>query len=388
MEKVVLRSFLEYEDKIDEFLKAFSPVFFSTDGQKILNVILELKAKNALSLESFAQTYKNPKEEFFLDVIGSLPNPNFLNFAPLLLDSVRLNRQMQIAQKLKEASEQKVLLDVEVLAKESEVRQTHFQTLKEWISYFENKPKSKVYPTQISFLDSCFNGGFELAQLMLISGDPEAGKTRLGLQILENLARFNKVCFFCFEFTAENYVRQKEKELLSFYENIFVINDGYDINEIVRNIKELYKQGVKFFLIDSQMRITSPQARNMEEEETLKFSALAKLCHSLNIFIMLIVQTSKSDRDNPMGSKKGGHEASITIRIERVAPKKDDLLQSGNEFDENRRILLVKKNKQTGKHPKEEVIFDTKTLTFKAQEEKKELVIEYIDTKEIEALRL
>lgn len=383
MEKIILRSFVEYQEKINVFLTAFNPKYFSKSGQELLTTILDLRQKEALSLETLSTTHKETNTDYFIDFLGAIPNPNYLNFAPILLDNVRLEKQKEVALKLLEATEFKQILDVEVLFKEAEVKETKVQNLNQWIEFYANKPKSKVYPTQISFLDSCFNGGFELAQLMLISGDPEAGKTRLGLQILENLAKFNKVCFFCFEFTAESYVRSKEKELLAFYENIFVINDGYDISEIARNIKDLYKQGVKFFLIDSQMRITSPQARNMEEEETLKFSTLAKLCHSLNIFIMLIVQTSKSDRDNPMGSKKGGHEASITIRIERIAPKKEDLMQSGNEFDENRRVILIKKNKQTGKHPKEEVFFDTKTLTFKAQDSKDEMIVEYVDDREI-----
>ena len=102
----------------------------------------------------------------------------------------------------------------------------------------------------------------------------------------------------------------------------------------------------------------------MEEEETMKFSTLARLCHSLNILIILVIQNAKGDKENPMGSKKGGHEASIIIRIERVAPKKDDLTQAGNLYDENARLIMVQKNKQTGKHFKEKVFFNTHSLKF------------------------
>ena len=47
---------------------------------------------------------------------------------------------------------------------------------------------------------------------MLISGDPEAGKTTLGLQVLENISHYAKVGFFSFEFTIEQYIRAKQAE--------------------------------------------------------------------------------------------------------------------------------------------------------------------------------
>ena len=104
---------------------------------------------------------------------------------------------------------------------------------------------------------------------------------------------------------------------------------------------------------------------------------------------MLIIQTSKTDSDSPTGSKKGAHEASIILRIEKIKPKKDDLAQRNNEFDEYRRLIKLKKNKQTGKHFQGEVAFnpisrsfmdlknDYKTTEFISVEDvKKELDIE------------
>lgn len=102
----------------------------------------------------------------------------------------------------------------------------------------------------------------------------------------------------------------------------------------------------------------------MEEEESLKFSTLARLCHSLGILVFLIVQTSKGDRDNPMGSKKGGHESSITIRIEHDKPKNESV----REFSEDSRIVILKKNKQTGKHYKERVNFNSELGKFSVYE--------------------
>ena len=96
----------------------------------------------------------------------------------------------------------------------------------------------------------------------------------------------------------------------------------------------------------------------------MKFSILARLCHHLNIFILFIIQTSKSDEDTPLGSKKGAHEASIIVRLKRDKNKEEE------------RTIVVKKNKQTGKHYKSEILFCTKELRFYEPQEK-ELEIIY-----------
>ena len=379
MENIVLRSMVDYPAFVDEFLKKIPAQYFSPFGRFLLSQITELKSQKALNIDSLnhkIQDKVKERNEYF-EFLSAEVNPNYLNLAPLLLESIRLNKQKLIGEKLIRAYESKTILDLDYLVKEQELKTEEIKDLNAWIKEYEDKPKPKVYPTRIPFIDDYLNGGLELAQLILISGDPEAGKTRFCLQILENLAKSNKVCFFCFEFTAEQYIRTRLKEeKRDSFVNFYLINDGYDIAEVANNIRQLYKEGVKFFLIDSQMRLSAPQGRNMEEEETSKFSTLAKLCHSLGIVIFLIIQTSKSDRDNPTGSKKGGHEASIIFRLERIKPEKDDLMQKGNEYDENARMFFVRKNKQTGKHPKEKILFDTNTLRFKKNNNEPQVIYE------------
>lgn len=391
MENIVLRSMVDYPAFIDDFLKKIPAHLFSPFGRFLLSIITQLNAQKALNIESLNYKISESIKEKgkYLEFLSAEINPNYLNLAPLLLETIRLQRQKEIGEKLIRAYESKTILDLDYLIKEQEIRQGEIKDLNAWVKEYEDKPKPKVYPTHISFIDKYLNGGLELAQLVLISGDPEAGKTRLCLQILENLAKKNAVCFFCFEFTAEQYIRTRLKEQdRESFANFFLINDGYDISEVANNIRGLYKEGVKFFLIDSQMRLSAPQGRNMEEEETSKFSTLAKLCHSLRIVIFLIIQTSKSDRDNPTGSKKGGHEASIIFRLERIKPEKDDLMQRGNEYDENARMFFIRKNKQTGKHPKEKIIFDSSSLRFKEKKEAIEVVYEVSqeELKQVEAV--
>lgn len=365
LEQEILLSMVHYKEDIDEFLGITPRQVFSKKGGIILDKILALQSKKALSTHSLmnALTQEQQGDEYVLELFSKTPNSSFVNLAQELITAYKLKMQKVNGLKMIKASDNNTLLDLTMLDKA--VESNEYKNLAQWIDYYATRPEQPKFKTKVSFLDSVFDGGIEVAQLVLISGDPEAGKTTLGLQILENISHYAKVGFFSFEFTIEQYIRAKKAERKPpNLENMYIINEGYELYTIAQNIKNLYRQGVKVFLIDSQMRITSPNGRNMEEEESLKFSLLAKLCHSMGILVFLIVQTSKSDRDNPMGSKKGGHEASVIIRIEHCKAE----IEALREFSENSRMVILKKNKQTGKHFKEKVAFNPQTRKFSSIE--------------------
>ena len=365
LEQEILLSMVHYKEDIDEFLGITPRQVFSKKGSIILDKILALQSKKALSTHSLlnALTKEQQGDEYVLELFSKTPNSSFVNLAQELITAYKLKKQKENGLKMIKASDNNTLLDLTML--EKSVESNEYKNLAQWIDYYATRPEQPKFKSKISFLDSVFDGGIEVAQLVLISGDPEAGKTTLGLQILENISHYAKVGFFSFEFTIEQYIRAKQSERKPpNLENMYIINEGYELYTIAQNIKNLYRQGVKVFLIDSQMRITSPNGRNMEEEESLKFSLLAKLCHSMGILVFLIVQTSKSDRDNPMGSKKGGHEASVIIRIEHCKAE----IEALREFSENSRMVILKKNKQTGKHFKEKVAFNPQTRKFSSIE--------------------
>lgn len=365
LEQEILLSMVHYKEDIDEFLAKTPRQVFSKKGGIILDKILALQSKKALSTHSLmnALTQEQQGDEYVLELFSKTPNSSFVNLAQELITAYKLKMQKENGLKMIKASDNNTLLDLTMLDKA--VESNEYKNLAQWIDYYATRPEQPKFKSKISFLDSVFDGGLEVAQLVLISGDPEAGKTTLGLQILENISHYAKVGFFSFEFTIEQYIRAKQSERKPpNLENMYIINEGYELYTIAQNIKNLYRQGVKVFLIDSQMRITSPNGRNMEEEESLKFSLLAKLCHSMGILVFLIVQTSKSDRDNPMGSKKGGHEASVIIRIEHCKAE----IEALREFSENSRMVILKKNKQTGKHFKEKVAFNPQTRKFSSIE--------------------
>lgn len=369
LEATILRSFLEFPDKMDEFLSVVDFKVFGEFASEILNEMLVLKDKGTFELVALNASVKPSLKAspFYIEFLSAQPSVLVLKLADTLIKSYKIQMQKKLADTLERASNSGEILDLEHLQKEMSVNVKTYLTLRQWIEYYAQKPKAIQLKTGVDFLDTCFNGGVELGQLILIGGDPEAGKTQLGLQIIEYIARARKVAFFSFEFTIESYLKRlAEKNIRVNEDGIIILNDGYNIFEMSENIHNLYKMGVRVFFIDSQMRITNSQGRNMEEEESAKFSILARLCHSLGIAIFLVVQNSKGDKENPMGSKKGGHEASIIIRIERNGVSKDDIMQRGREYDEFSRTIIVQKNKQTGKHIKEVVEFSPETLRFKS----------------------
>lgn len=376
LEQEILLSMVHYKEDIDEFLGKTPRQVFSKKGSIILDKILALQSKKALSTHSLlnALTTEQQGDEYVLELFSKTPNSSFVNLSQELIIAYKLKMQKENGLKMIKASDNNTLLDLSML--EKAVESNEYKNLAQWIDYYSTRPEQPKFKTKISFLDSVFDGGIEVAQLVLISGDPEAGKTTLGLQMLENISHYAKVGFFSFEFTIEQYIRAKQAERKPpNLENMYIINEGYELYTIAQNIKNLYRQGVKVFLIDSQMRITSPNGRNMEEEESLKFSLLAKLCHSMGILVFLIVQTSKSDRDNPMGSKKGGHEASVIIRIEHCKAE----IEALREFSENSRMVILKKNKQTGKHFKEKVAFNPQTRKFSSIDMPQEEIVERVE---------
>lgn len=371
LEALILRSLLEFPNKIDEFLELVPMKCFCEIGSEILAQLLELNKKSVLSLEVLNNEIKQSTKQtpFYFEFVAALPNILVLELGKTLIKAYKLEVQQKLIRDLDDACKNNKLVDLSILQQELSIESKNYLNLFEWMQYYKNKPKSPIINLGVEFLNSCLNGGIELGQLVLIGGDPEAGKTMLGLQIIEHIAKNHKAAFFCFEFTIEQYLKRVEqKAIKTNFNNIICLNDGYNILELKENIEILYKKGIKIFFIDSQMRITNIQGRNMEEEETAKFSILARLCHTLNIVIFLVIQNAKSDKENPMGSKKGGHEASIIIRIEKIAPPKNDLSQLGNVYDEKTRMIIVQKNKQTGKHFKEKVFFNPATLKFHSLE--------------------
>ena len=337
---------------------------------------LKFRKLNSINQQPLELHYISTKidKNAFLQILATIPTQHVQQYYQILIDEYNLINRQKLIQKLQETQYDKKADLTAIFNEYAPKTAIMYMTKTKRREYMkQNNVKFEKYELGINFLDITLHGGIELHKLVLISGEYEAGKTSLCLQIMRNLAKNHKCAYFCFEFPANKYVidddkildvllengelSAKEKEAID--NNIYIIDEGLNVDDVVANILFLASMGVQFFVIDSQMRLNVEQARNTEEEESRKFEALTNLCNKYPITIFLIVQTSKNDTKSPLGSKKGGHEASIMIRIEHNKAK-----DSHSAFDETSRTVIIQKNKQTGIHAKYDVSFDTRTQMF------------------------
>ena len=162
--------------------------------------------------------------------------------------------------------------------------------------------------------------------------------------------------------------------------NLFIVNDGYDLSDVTREIKIFAKKGGRFVVIDSQMRVENSENKGTtEQSESEKFSKLAKLAHSLELLIFFIAQQGKEDSKggthSPMGTKKGAHEANQIWYIHKLKPKYED----GSDIDINahKRLFEVSKNKQNGRHFKTEISLNPVLLEFVRKYNKSPIEVEF-----------
>lgn len=339
---------------------------FSENGKEAFKILNEMIESSVFDENYFFARLNEFCKDEFLKVF--LESNKIADLSPLINEYIRyikLDKQEALANFLLDSTKKYriINLDSTLIESYSYEQNDSFKTFAEREKELSVKDTSYTFPTGIEFLDTAFNGGLRTGQLVLISGDYEAGKTTLTTQLLENISYKHKVAFFCFEFTLRDYVDRRAKQPNSLFNknNLYIITDGYDIREIVDNITKLHKQqGVRIFLIDSQMRIENNYSKEYsgEEKESEKFELLGKLSHKLDITILLIIQTSKADPNTPFKSKKGSHEASIIMHLENVEKP------TNNIKNLVQKRLIVKKNKQTGKHFKEDIFLDMQSGQF------------------------
>ncbi|GAA8101451.1 hypothetical protein Kazakh3189_09020 [Helicobacter pylori] len=353
MENLIMKSFLDYPQHIEDFLEDISVKSFTPFNQKLIKVLVGMNQRNQTPRLETIKLRIGEKEfesEEFKRILASDSYPDYLNLKSDFKTYLCFQMQEHLANKLKEATRKSEVFDYEFLNKYINlgiVRNGKY--FWEWEEYFRDKPSIEKIETGINFLDAITSGGIELGQIVLLSGDPEAGKTLLGVQFLMYAHQKHKVTYFGFEFSVRKHIETlKDKNFNIKGENYFIDDQSCELNDLIAQIRSLSKEGHKVFLIDSQMKIQAPViGRTIEEIETSKFSALSECARNLQILIIFIIQNSKNDSYTPTGSRKGGHEAHLMIRIERLKRNQLPEVKDFNERAKHRRILILK-NKQTG----------------------------------------
>ncbi|WP_120858322.1 ATPase domain-containing protein [Helicobacter pylori] len=353
MENLIMKSFLDYPKHIEDFLEDISFKSFTPFNQRLIKVLIEMNHRNQvprLEMIKLRIGEKDFESEEFKCILESDSYPNYLDLKSDFRTYLSFKMQEHLANELIKATRRSEIFDFDFLDKYIKLgSDRNGKYYWEWEELFKSKPKIEKIHTGIDFLDNVSEGGFEVGQLILLSGDPEAGKTLLGIQYIINAQQKHKVTYFGFEFSVRKHIETLNSKAFKLNkENYFIDDLSCEINEMVLQIRSLAKEGHKLFVIDSQMKIQAPiVGKTIEEVETTKFTILADLAKRLQVIIILIIQNSKSDKYSPTGSRKGAHEAHVMIRIEKL--KKGELthINGYNERNKHRKVLILK-NKQTG----------------------------------------
>ncbi|EJB40644.1 hypothetical protein HPHPA4_1572 [Helicobacter pylori Hp A-4] len=353
MENLIVKSFLDYPQHIEDFLEDISLKSFNTFNQKVVKALVDMNRKNQpIRLETIKLKIgeKDFESKEFQAILQADSYPDYLNLKSDFKTYLCFQMQEHLANKLKEATRKSEVFDYEFLDKYISLGiKRNGKYFWEWEEFFNNKAPIEKIETGINFLDTVTEGGIEVGQMVLLSGDPEAGKTLLGVQCLTQAQQQHKVTYFGFEFSVRKHIETlREKRFTIKPENYFIDDQSCELNDLIFQIRSLAKEGHKVFLIDSQMKIQAPiVGRTTEEVETAKFTALSEVARNLQVLVIFIVQNSKSDSYTPTGSRKGGHEAHLMIRIERLKRHELPNIRDFYERSKHRRVVILK-NKQTG----------------------------------------
>ena len=167
-------------------------------------------------------------------------------------------------------------------------------TAEELIEYVERLPKSPKYLTGVDALDAPGTlEGFESGTFVQIAGASGAGKTSLAMQILANVSKYSPCYLFSFEMGLRRSAYRLKKILGTTDQrrNLKVRLKGYDIDTVEKMIRIRSREGYRFFVIDSKMKIEHSGHAGKEHEKWSAISTkLATLCQELDIILILINQ--------------------------------------------------------------------------------------------------
>lgn len=225
------------------------------------------------------------------------------------IDKADRDEDFELSIKLKKQLYKNKLAMIEEIESQEQINSTiNAKTLKKII---DSKPKVPRYETGISALDHHLKGGIEIGTFIQFAGESGAGKTTLVLEILSNISRYSKVLFFNFEM-GETRISHRLTRL--FYDenqwNNFLINSkARKLHDILKEITNKAQSGIKFFAIDSKMKIEVPEENDTFKAINIISAELAKISQQLEIIVFLINQMNESDiKDSRLAFKGSGDQ--------------------------------------------------------------------------------
>lgn len=214
------------------------------------------------------------------------------------------------------------------------------------------RPTAIRYETGIKPLDEKFKGGIELGTFVQLAGESGVGKTHLTLEILTNIAVYTKSVFFNFEMGDTRIVKRlkniiKEDQQ---WDNIIIDNDSREIDALCNEIKLYANEGIKFFTIDSKMKINVDSAEADHQKFSKISKRLAELSQKQDIIIFLINQMNEEDIKHKRLAFKGSgdqkYDADIALFYVRDDEGKRRLICNKNRQDEYEFSIDLKLNQK------------------------------------------
>jgi len=144
--------------------------------------------------------------------------------------------------------------DTELLAELTPKDEKVIETFKELKERVSKKPKIPKYETGVEWLDRRTRG-IEAGTYINLAGQSFSGKTTLALKILTNISEYKKAALFSFEMYEDKLVKELPNLTINQEKNLLIIQKQYELYEMDGTIRSLSSQGIRFFVIDSRMKV-------------------------------------------------------------------------------------------------------------------------------------
>jgi len=188
-------------------------------------------------------------------------------------------------------------------------------------------------------------GGFTLGNFIQIAGTRGTGKTTILAKMMTSMSNYETVSWFNFEMSDEKAV-----EILGQFEykDIEYYDGSRELSDMSDEIKFLYADGIRHFVIDSMMKISAKGYERGYSSFSHISSKLSELTSTLGINIYLINQMSQDSQKTGQLMMKHGNDAEYDADYLLYVTKAStgDTDEAGQEIvDESKRFIVCTKNR-------------------------------------------
>lgn len=153
-------------------------------------------------------------------------------------------------------------------------------------------------------------GGIETGTFINLAGESGSGKTTLTIDILANVSKYSKTVFFNHEMGIRRMASRLKRRLTerTQRDNMIIDSSTDKIDDLVMEITLYARDGIKFFVIDSRMKIKAHGEGDVQKNADIS-NKLSKVAREKDIVVILINQMSESDiKDKRLALKGGGDQ--------------------------------------------------------------------------------